>query len=124
MWDDSTIELMNMLPIGVVELDAEGRIFSANRVGLELLGLDETARRANVAFSALCPEALGRALASPGNGLQSLTWQEGNRTCHAEIRSRSEDRKRLLILREITELSGMSLLRRKIGRAHGLTPVT
>ena len=114
MWDENLTPLMDALPVGVLSLDRENRLVSANEPGLRFLGLDaEVVGRDD--FTTFIENAnLRKALEAPANGTVRIAFPNGGRSFHAEVRSDpvGSEGEKLLVLKDITGVSNMAILRR------------
>ncbi len=113
MWDNAFAELADLLPVGVLVFGPRGELEQANEPALRWLSLDRRAvGRTDVADSLDAP-ALRQVLAGASTGPSVVEARIGNRVVAAEVRPLAEGR-RLVSLRDITALSGVSHLRRNL----------
>ncbi|MCU0726959.1 MAG: PAS domain-containing sensor histidine kinase [Planctomycetes bacterium] len=113
MWTDDLGVIADLLPIGLIFLDTEGRIAGANGLGLSFLGLDERMIGRADFVEALDAGPLRQALSAPATGPVMAESRVGNRVLHADLRPLPEGG-RIVSLRDVTALAGASQIRRNI----------
>lgn len=113
MWTEHLGALMDTLPMGVVMVGRGGNLIGANRTGLDWLGLDEAAKSRSDFLDLVESDTLRHVLAAPARGVVKMDIPDHGRTWHAEVRPipGAEETGKLLLLRDVTGLSNVSLLR-------------
>lgn len=114
MWDEKSKALLDVLPVGVLTVSGKNELLGANETGLGYLGLDEMAVGQNGFLELVENENLRKAIAGPANGVVRMTFPTGGRTYHAEVRPEPESANgtKVLILRDVSGVSNMAILRR------------
>jgi signal transduction histidine kinase len=113
VWTDELGAIADLLPIGLLAVTAEGELAGANALGLSYLGLDERMVGRRDFAEALDAGPLRQALSAKASGPTMVETRVGHRVLHADLRPFPEGG-RILSLRDVTALAGVSQVRRNI----------
>ena len=114
MESETLTSIADHLPIGVMLFGERGRLLSSNRLGLEMLGLDENSRK-HEDFASLLEDAdFRRAVSNGGDRQVKLEISSAGRVLLADIQPVPEKKARLVVLKEVTGLSGTALTNKNL----------